>query len=265
MHRIEGDGFVVEDGKNRYTEDGNTPTVVTDEAMNAIQEELCNLITACGVTVESTASDDRTNNWEQLVKAILNANALGATAMSTALQGFSYSVFYERDSDNAIIQSGSIRAGAYQILSRTVNPVTGIIHGATIRFSFYKPAFTVSQGLEKGKFWIGVCDGAGNPTTLADTLAAGDEYPPMQLPLRWFDENHAIPASGSVVGIPTAGLRFEKTTPAGGAFDCFNPYFVDPASGLLKPCYTSQFADDGVVGIMGGVVTQPMTIEIPLP
>ena len=70
MHRTDGDGFVVEGGLNRYSDTTQPRSTVAAEALNAVQEELCNVVTEAGFVVETTAAADRTNEWKQVSTAI---------------------------------------------------------------------------------------------------------------------------------------------------------------------------------------------------
>ncbi len=70
MHRIESDNITVtSDGKNQFK---NTPpaTTLNAEILNAIQEEICNVITGAGIAISRQAGDPQ----NQLFRAI---NALG--------------------------------------------------------------------------------------------------------------------------------------------------------------------------------------------
>lgn len=58
MHRITGDGFIIDGGKNRYAAEdlpGRDATMVTHQAMNAIQEEIAAVIEAEGLTLNSAS------------------------------------------------------------------------------------------------------------------------------------------------------------------------------------------------------------------
>lgn len=85
MHRTEGDGYVLESGLRRFV-DQNLPTtpgtVHPAEWDNAVQEELCYLITAAGITVASTALADRSAGWHQLYDAIFDSEALDTGAIA---------------------------------------------------------------------------------------------------------------------------------------------------------------------------------------
>jgi len=84
MHRTEGDGFVIETGKNRFKDQAlptYTGTVDTAEYNNAVQEEICNLIELLGGTVEPDAATDRTNGWQQLYDLLLDDENITDAAM----------------------------------------------------------------------------------------------------------------------------------------------------------------------------------------
>ena len=85
MHRTEGDGFVIEGGKNRFKDQAlptYNGTVDTAEYNNAVQEEICNLIELLGGTVEPDAATDRTNAWRQLYEILLQSGKITNAAMS---------------------------------------------------------------------------------------------------------------------------------------------------------------------------------------
>ncbi len=66
MHRIESDNITVTaDGKNQY-KNGPPGTTVNAEAMNTIQEEICNVITSTGISIKRKSGDPQ----NQLVNAI---------------------------------------------------------------------------------------------------------------------------------------------------------------------------------------------------
>lgn len=76
MHRTEGEDFVLEAGKRRYTPaipPIQPATRYPAEAANAIQEEICNVIENAGLALSETASIDRTSGWQQLYEAIFKA------------------------------------------------------------------------------------------------------------------------------------------------------------------------------------------------
>lgn len=85
MHRTEGDGYVTESGFRRFVDQNlpSTPgTVHPAEWDNAVQEELCYLITAAGLTVAPTAIADRSAGWHQLYDAIFDSEALDTGAIA---------------------------------------------------------------------------------------------------------------------------------------------------------------------------------------
>lgn len=90
MHRTEGVDYTTEAGKRRYI-DPNLPsvrgTVLNAESMNAIQEEICNVIEKAGLTLNATAAADRADGWDQLwaaltARGIIGTNALGALSVT---------------------------------------------------------------------------------------------------------------------------------------------------------------------------------------
>lgn len=85
MHRTEGDGYVTESGFRRFVDQNlpSTPgTVHPAEWDNAVQEELCYLITAAGLTVAPTAIADRSAGWHQLYDAIFDSEAIDTGALA---------------------------------------------------------------------------------------------------------------------------------------------------------------------------------------
>lgn len=89
MHRIEGDDVEVDGngtGRDGYR-DASPPsiaaTILTAEAMNAIQEEIAMLIEETGLTLNANAEDDRSNGWGQLIQAIFGQE-YGTTTMLAA-------------------------------------------------------------------------------------------------------------------------------------------------------------------------------------
>ena len=86
MHRVESDDTVTESGVNRYADFGPTEngTIVAAEALNAIQEEIINIIEDAGLTVEVSAATDRSNGWAQLSEAIFSSAAIDTAALTDA-------------------------------------------------------------------------------------------------------------------------------------------------------------------------------------
>lgn len=87
MHRTEGVDYTTEEGKRRYI-DPNLPsvrgTVLNAESMNALQEEICNVIEKAGLTLNTTAALDRADGWDQLWEAITNSGIIGEAAFTPA-------------------------------------------------------------------------------------------------------------------------------------------------------------------------------------
>lgn len=89
MHRTQGEDFdpdLYQDSTNKRGFKAATPpsdnaTRLAFETMNAIQEEIANLIERAGVTLQATASADRAAGWEQLYQAIFESEALDSTAL----------------------------------------------------------------------------------------------------------------------------------------------------------------------------------------
>lgn len=88
MHRTEGVDYTTEEGKRRYI-DPNLPsvrgTVLNAESMNAIQEEICNVIEKAGLTLNTTAAADRADGWDQLWEAITDRGIIGEAALDSGL------------------------------------------------------------------------------------------------------------------------------------------------------------------------------------
>ena len=85
MHRIDYDGYVTESGLRRFIdqlEPGTPGTILGAQWMNAVQEELANVVTAAGETVQASPSADRAAGWHQLADAIFESNAIGENAMA---------------------------------------------------------------------------------------------------------------------------------------------------------------------------------------
>lgn len=91
MHRTEGDGRVEEAPGIFRFHDQALPTYIgtvdTAEFNNAVQEELCNVITMVGGAVASSAAVDRAAGWHQLYDAIflgghINDNAVDSLSFA---------------------------------------------------------------------------------------------------------------------------------------------------------------------------------------
>lgn len=78
MHRTQGEDFdpdVYQDATNKRGYRPASPPLINAtrlpaESMNAIQEEMCNLIETVGMGLEPDAAADRANGWNQLYQAI---------------------------------------------------------------------------------------------------------------------------------------------------------------------------------------------------
>lgn len=90
MHRTEGVDYTTEEGKRRYI-DPNLPsvrgTILNAESMNALQEEICNVIEKAGLTLNATAAADRTDGWDQLWAAITSRGIIGLDAFDSTFTG----------------------------------------------------------------------------------------------------------------------------------------------------------------------------------
>lgn len=78
MHRIEGSNYIVSGG-NKLFSDGPPGTTVTDDWLNAVQEELAYLIEQSGGTLKTAATETR----QQLYSAFLTLLAAGSSAFKT--------------------------------------------------------------------------------------------------------------------------------------------------------------------------------------
>ena len=85
MHRTDGNGYVEVGGERRFA-DRNLPTyagtIVEEQSMNAIQEEICNVIEYAGLTLRSSGATDESAGWTQLRDAIFSSAAIGTDAVS---------------------------------------------------------------------------------------------------------------------------------------------------------------------------------------
>lgn len=87
MHQTEGTNFNAADpditGRAFQQEGGGTPgSVMFAEWANAVQQEIANVITGAGLTLETTAANDRTALWGQLRQAIFSSSALTQSAFA---------------------------------------------------------------------------------------------------------------------------------------------------------------------------------------
>ena len=92
MQRTEGENYGVDIRGNRIYVETPLPTKITADAMNAIQEEICNAITASGQEILTSATDTR----EQLASAI----ATTATVYQLVFSQISFNALWERVSAN---------------------------------------------------------------------------------------------------------------------------------------------------------------------
>lgn len=74
MHRIEGSNYVVSGGNNLFS-DGPPGTTVTDDWLNAVQEELAYFIEQSGATLKTAATETR----QQFYSSFLTLLALGSS------------------------------------------------------------------------------------------------------------------------------------------------------------------------------------------
>jgi len=127
MHRTEGDGFVVEGGKNRF-KDQALPTykgtMDTAEYNNAVQEEICNLITMLGGTIEADAATDRANGWFQIYTLLLNSAKITNAAIADFDLAKGYGTIGTADGDYTLTATSKTVgvqkiAGAAKVLATT--------------------------------------------------------------------------------------------------------------------------------------------------
>lgn len=86
MHRIDYDGYTIEGGNRRFIDQNepSTPgTILGAEWMNAVQEEICNVLTYAGETPSASAAADRAFGWAGLRNAIFLSRAIGPFALTT--------------------------------------------------------------------------------------------------------------------------------------------------------------------------------------
>lgn len=88
MHRTEGEDYILEGGKRRFAA-ANPPsqkaTRLPAEFMNAVQEEICNVITAANpaIALNADAAADRAAGWGQLLKALQEGRLMKGTSFNT--------------------------------------------------------------------------------------------------------------------------------------------------------------------------------------
>jgi hypothetical protein len=92
MQRTEGANFGVDVNGNRIYVETPLPTTITADAMNSIQEELCNAIEASGQEVQTSATD----TYTQLAAAIQTV----ATVYSLVFSQISFNAIWERTAPN---------------------------------------------------------------------------------------------------------------------------------------------------------------------
>jgi hypothetical protein len=88
MHRTEGADRVLESGLWRYHDQAlpSYPgTEIPAEALNAMQEEICNLISLSGGTVAASAAADRSANWRQMYDRIFKSQALDSDSVGSLI------------------------------------------------------------------------------------------------------------------------------------------------------------------------------------
>jgi hypothetical protein len=99
MHRTEGDGYVVNGGKNQF--DPGDPfiprpaTQMTYDWANAVQEELCSVIEGRGLTLDQAGK----SNFSQLYQAIFTPPAWQAMTLQTPWSALSHTASYRFESN----------------------------------------------------------------------------------------------------------------------------------------------------------------------
>ena len=95
MHRTLGEDYIEVGGKRLY-QNANPPTVKATRlpaaSMNAIQEEICNVIEKAGLTLNTDDSTDEAAGWDQLWDAITTRGIFGSAALAdnavTGVKGY---------------------------------------------------------------------------------------------------------------------------------------------------------------------------------
>ena len=149
MHRIEGQDYDSSTGVNLFTE-GPPGTVVTEEFMNAIQEELALLVATSGQTLKTEATDTR----NQLLASLLVGKFYYADA-SEADQGVAATGDYKTIKDCAD-EIGTDKAQIVLVNSgatETYNLLTNLTLGSNIELkplpgALVKPAASVKLTTE---------------------------------------------------------------------------------------------------------------------
>jgi hypothetical protein len=109
MHRTTADGAVDEGGKSMSVDQalpGTPGSTVSAEHINAIQEELCNLIVALGGTVNTSPAADRTDGWDQISTLLMAGTNLpvsltkltdGTTSISQTIGDITVTLTLQKD------------------------------------------------------------------------------------------------------------------------------------------------------------------------
>lgn len=189
MHRVDSDGYVTEGGLRRFA-DQNLPTLAGTldgaEWNNAVQEEICNAIEASGLTLNTDATSDRADGWNQLATAIFNNHAIGTDALANlsvnANKLAANAVTNDKIQNDAVsatklasnavtstkIQNGAVELSKIAVGAKNVYrtedgsqtfPTTGDVSGMSVTVS---PSYTVKCSIQ-GRC---VATGTGTPQTL---------------------------------------------------------------------------------------------------
>ena len=151
MHRTQGEDYILESGKRRFAQ-ANPPTQkatrLPAEFMNAVQEEICNVIAAAtpAITLNPTAADDRTAGWSQLLKAIQEGHLVKSTSFASDALSKGLAV----DTNFTNVANSRAEATLYKTLSQY--PFLGLYAtykdpGAAPRQSRVVPLSVISQAL----------------------------------------------------------------------------------------------------------------------
>ena len=191
MHRIEGDGYLVDSGK-KFFDDENPPTrfatQVTHQWANAVQEEIAKVIEAEGLTLNA-ATENKLTEMTQLNSAINLKVAAEATARIAGDAGIQSQVTALKKPLNYLsgLEIPSIQSGSSYSLAVSPGACLDDTNTQWIIFpaTFNKRYLDVSGNLEvfaagpEGAFDPGsttnygafTCDWAGGPTDLLTDIS----------------------------------------------------------------------------------------------
>lgn len=88
MHRVDADGYITVLGNRRFV-DRSLPTYegTVDGAYwnNAVQEEICNVVTYAGLTLRTSGAADESAGWTQLRDAIFSSGKISNAGLANDL------------------------------------------------------------------------------------------------------------------------------------------------------------------------------------